>query len=92
MHEFMNRGLKIPEEVGIVGYDDIAMSALVNPALTTVNQNLEQLAHLAMNSIEALLAGEKKLKGTEVLPELVVRNSTLKSQVQTATKAIKKGR
>ena len=58
----------------------------------TVNQNLEQLAHLAMNSIEALLAGEKKLKGTEVLPELVVRNSTLKSQVQTATKAIKKGR
>lgn len=92
MHEFMNRGLKIPEEVGIVGYDDIAMSALVNPALTTVNQNLEQLAHLAMNSIEVLLAGEKKLKGTEVLPELVVRNSTLKSQVQTATKAIKKGR
>ena len=55
----------------------------------TVNQNLEQLAHLAMNSIEALLAGEKKLKGTEVLPELVVRNSTLMSQVQTATKAIK---
>jgi LacI family transcriptional regulator len=92
MHEFMNRGLKIPEEVGIVGYDDIAMSALVNPALTTVNQNLEQLAHLAMNSIEALLAGEKKLKGTEVLPELVVRNSTLKSKVQTATKAINKGR
>ncbi|MSO34585.1 MAG: hypothetical protein EXQ72_02720 [Candidatus Nanopelagicaceae bacterium] len=88
----MNRGLKIPEEVRIVGYDDIAMSALVNPALTTVNQNLEQLAHLAMNSIEALLAGEKKLKGTEVLPELVVRNSTLKSKVQTATKAIKKGR
>ena len=58
----------------------------------TVNQNLEQLAHLAMNSIEALLAGEKKLKGTEVLPELVVRNSTLKSKVQTATKARKKGR
>jgi DNA-binding LacI/PurR family transcriptional regulator len=68
------------------------MGALVNPALTTVNQNLEQLAHLAMNSIEALLAGEKKLKGTEVLPELVVRNSTLKSKVQTATKAINKGR
>jgi hypothetical protein len=45
-----------------------------------------------MNSIEALLAGEKKLKGTEVLPELVVRNSTLKSKVQTATKAINKGR
>ena len=92
MHEFMNRGLKIPEEVGIVGYDDIAMSALVNPALTTVNQNLEKLAHLAMNSIEALLAGEKKLTDTEVLPELVVRDSTLKSKVKTATKAIKKGR
>lgn len=88
----MNRGLKIPEEVGILGYDGIAIRALVNPALTTVNQNLEQLAHLAMNSIEALLAGEKKLKGTAVLPELVVRNSTLKSKVQTAKKAIKKGR
>ena len=57
-----------------------------------MNQNLEQLAHLAMNSIEALLSGEKKLKGTAVLPELIVRNSTLKSKVQTAKKAIKKGR
>jgi hypothetical protein len=45
-----------------------------------------------MNSIEALLSGEKKLKGTAVLPELIVRNSTLKSKVQTAKKAIKKGR
>jgi len=92
MHEFMNRGLKIPEEVGIVGYDDIAMSALVNPALTTVNQNLDRLAHFAMNSIENLLAGKKQSKGREVLPELVIRNSTVNNNVQKVTRARKKGR
>ena len=92
MHEFMNRGLKIPEEVGIVGYDDIAMSALVNPALTTVNQNLDRLAHFAMNSIENLLAGKKQSRGREVLPELVIRNSTENNNVQRVTRARKKGR
>ena len=92
MHEFMNRGLKIPEEVGIVGYDDIAMSALVNPALTTVNQNLDRLAHFAMNSIETLLAGKKRSKGREVLPELVIRNSTINNKVQTGKSAQRKGR
>ena len=92
MHEFMNRGLKIPEEVGIVGYDDIAMSALVNPALTTVNQNLDRLAHFAMNSIETLLAGKKQSKGREVLPELVIRNSTINNKVQRVARARKKER
>jgi len=92
MHEFMNRGLKIPEEVGIVGYDDIAMSALVNPALTTVNQNLDRLAQFAMNSIKTLLAGKKRSKGREVLPELVIRNSTINNKVQTGKSAQRKGR
>jgi DNA-binding LacI/PurR family transcriptional regulator len=88
----MNCGLKIPEQVGIVGYDDIALSALVNPALTTVNQNLDRLAHFAMNSIETLLAGKKRYKGREVLPELVIRNSTINNKAQVSTKAQKKGR
>lgn len=92
MHEFMDHGFKIPEEVGIVGYDDIAMSALVNPALTTVNQNLRRLAQLGMNTLETLLAGEKKSKGLEVSPELVVRGSTVKSKTKSRATAKKKGR
>lgn len=77
MHEFMKRGLTIPKDVGIVGYDDIAISALVNPALTTVNQNLMRLAELGMNTLEALLQGEKKIKDLEVTPQLVIRDSTV---------------
>lgn len=92
MHEFMNCGLKIPDEVGIVGYDDIAMSALVNPALTTVNQNLRKLAHLGMNTLEALLSGDKKSKGLEVSPEIVVRDSTVSSKPKPSVRARKKGK
>jgi DNA-binding LacI/PurR family transcriptional regulator len=78
MHEFMKRGFSIPEDIGIVGYDDIAISSLVNPGLTTVNQNLRKLAELGLNTLERLLAGGKREKELEVLPELVERESTVK--------------
>lgn len=81
MHEFMNRGYKVPQEIAIVGYDDIAMSELVNPGLTTVNQKLREIAKLALDSLEALMDGAKKREILEVLPELVVRDSSqLKSK------------
>jgi len=57
-----------------------------------VNQNLDRLARFAMNSIENLLAGKKQSKGREVLPELVIRNSTENNNVQRVTRARKKGR
>lgn len=77
MHEFMNQGLEIPRDVAIVGYDDIAMSALVNPSLTTVNQKLKLFAQLGMRTLESLLRGESGVKGLQITPELVIRDSSL---------------
>ena len=39
MHSLIEKKIKIPQQVGIVGYDDIALSAYVTPGLTTINQN-----------------------------------------------------
>lgn len=44
-----------------------------------------------MNSIETLLAGKERSKGREVLPELVIENSTVNNNVQRVTRARKRG-
>ena len=70
------RGLRVPEDVSVVGYDDIPAAAYLDPPLTTVQQNLAEVGRLAI----ALLieAGEKPdlSRQIAVTPELVVRGST----------------
>jgi DNA-binding LacI/PurR family transcriptional regulator len=70
-------GLRVPRDLSLVGFDDIFVSALVWPPLTTVRQPLAQLgkeaAELAIGLIESDSAGPDR----RVLPvELVVRDST----------------
>ena len=78
MHAFIERGVQVPEEVGIVGYDDIAMSAFVTPALTTVKQNQYRLGVEAMAILDSLLNGNDGITSTNIPTELVIRSSTMK--------------
>ncbi len=69
-------GVRVPEEVSLIGYDDIPWAALAHPALTTVRQPLQGLAEAALDlllgRLEGAAAGPKRV----VLPvELVVRDS-----------------
>ncbi|MFD2329167.1 GntR family transcriptional regulator [Cohnella sp. GCM10020058] len=71
------RGLAIPGDISIVGYDDILISRFSNPGLTTVNQNTELLGKRATK----LLLSEWREDGSgnikdEIVPKLVVRHST----------------
>lgn len=69
------RGLRIPEDVAVVGYDDIPEASYTSPTLTTVRLPKTQLGKAAADQLFALIA---KKKGSEkvVLPtELIVRNS-----------------
>lgn len=70
-------GLRVPDDVSVVGFDDIPMAAQVHPALTTVRQPFQQMAKAAVNSLLATMAGAEAPAARITLPaELIVRDST----------------
>lgn len=76
-----NRGLRIPEDISIVGFDDIPQAALVRPALTTVRQPLEQMGGVATQMLIDLIQNpEKRIERIELPTELIVRGSTSTSK------------
>ncbi|HXO31950.1 MAG TPA: LacI family DNA-binding transcriptional regulator [Candidatus Acidoferrales bacterium] len=74
-------GLRVPEHCSVIGFDDVAASALYTPPLSTVRQPMEAMG---AGAVDIVLAGiksvlEKREVGAEhrkVAPELVVREST----------------
>jgi LacI family transcriptional regulator, galactose operon repressor len=71
------RGLRIPDDLSVVGFDDIAFSELTTPPLTTVRQ---PLARMAAEAVRLLLDAEDGIPGppprVELATHLVVRGST----------------
>jgi LacI family transcriptional regulator len=70
------RGLRVPDDVSIVGFDDVGHSAFSLPPLTTVRQPLRELGREAANAIVALIGGRNPPHGAMVRQELIVREST----------------
>ncbi|NPV87814.1 MAG: LacI family DNA-binding transcriptional regulator [Anaerolineae bacterium] len=77
MDAVRNRGLRIPDDISVVGFDNIAQSAMVYPPLTTVQQPLEQMGRVATQMLLGILKDPEKEAGRIELPtELIVRGST----------------
>ncbi|MGZ7186023.1 substrate-binding domain-containing protein, partial [Streptococcus pyogenes] len=51
MHELHSQGKKIPEDVQVIGYDDILMSQLTYPSLSTIHQSSYQMGYKAAELI-----------------------------------------
>ena len=66
-------GIRVPEDVSVVGYDDITLASLIVPRLTTVRQPVTDLAHYAM---QLILAPDETPSPKLFLGELVHRTST----------------
>ncbi len=75
MQELRARGIRIPEEVAIVGYDDITQSRWVIPPLTTVPIDTYKSGQKAMEMILALIEGQPVPEQVAIPTELVVRES-----------------
>lgn len=71
------RSIRVPEELSVVGFDDIAQAALTSPPLTTIRQPSEQMGGLAVgmlvDQIENAAAGPRSI---ELATELIQRGST----------------
>jgi len=70
--------MKIPEDISVVGYDDIEVSEYLYPPLTTVRQPATQIGQMAARILVENFESENgnELKKLVLKPELVIRNST----------------
>jgi DNA-binding LacI/PurR family transcriptional regulator len=74
MHD---RGLRVPEDISIVGFDDIHFAAYTTPPLTTVRQDFRLMAkHTVDYIIELIEKPNTPLEQRVIVPQIVVRQST----------------
>ncbi len=73
-------GLRIPEDLSVVGYDDSPIAARLWPQLTSVRLPIRDMGRLAAEKLIAAGADKRMQNGalTEVIPTLVIRHSTAK--------------
>jgi LacI family transcriptional regulator len=72
-----SRGLRVPQDLSVVGFDDTQVARLVSPPLTTVRQPLREMGAVALRTALRLAAGETlDSHHVELATELVVRGST----------------
>lgn len=71
-----NRGLKIPDDMAVVGFDDIYYSGIIKPGLTTIHTYIDNLgktaANLLIEKLDQNSVGPKKIK---ILTQLIARES-----------------
>lgn len=78
IREAVARGVQVPGELSVVGFDDSILMQFTNPPLTTVRQPVEALARATVDRLQWQLQGQEPPRHGEVLfaPELVVRGTT----------------
>jgi len=77
MRAFQEAGLRIPEDVSVIGFDDVVSASFCIPTLTTVRQPLKKMGHIAAKTLLERIEDRAEFKAEiAVEPELVVRKST----------------
>ena len=74
MRGLQDAGRQVPEDVSVVGFDDIPLAGHVNPALTTVQQDLRQASEGLVDGVVALIE-DRVYESVLMAPNLVVRSS-----------------
>ena len=77
---FQDAGLRVPEDVSVVGFDDIKIAVHNNPSLTTVRQPLQKMGEIAARALlDRIEEHTDWVPEIAIEPEFVVRNSTAKA-------------
>ncbi len=69
-------GIKVPDDISIVGFDDLAIASYTSPLLTTVGQPKQQMGRMAMETMLKLISGVDTKANIKVDGELIIREST----------------
>ncbi|WP_271752580.1 LacI family DNA-binding transcriptional regulator [Cohnella sp. JJ-181] len=72
-----NAGLRVPRDLSVVGFDDQFLATAMRPALTTVRQPADKIAHRGVELLLSAIGGESRRHvKIQIDPELIVRDST----------------
>lgn len=74
---FQDAGLRVPEDVSVIGFDDIQPASYTNPTLTTVRQPLEKMGEIAARTVlNRIESREDYVPEIAIEPQFIVRQST----------------
>ncbi|GAA4192702.1 LacI family DNA-binding transcriptional regulator [Microbacterium oryzae] len=76
VHGLHDRGISVPDDLSVIGFDDVPLAAHVLPPLTTVRQNFHALGVSAVDMLRAAIEEREIPRVTRIPAELVVRSST----------------
>lgn len=80
MRAIQEQGLRVPQDISVIGFDDIPAAAFNTPSVTTVRQPLNRMGEVAAQSLLDRIEGKKEYPDEIAIePELVVRESTAKA-------------
>ncbi|MCX6983384.1 MAG: LacI family DNA-binding transcriptional regulator [Lentisphaerae bacterium] len=68
-------GRKIPDEIAVIGFDDIRVSQYFSPALTTIRLHMDTIGEKSVHLLQRVMDGEKLADGEKIDCELIVRDS-----------------
>ena len=81
------RGLRVPEDLSIIGFDDVEHATIVTPELTTVRQPLAEMGRTAVSLLMRLLERQRfETLHVELATRLVVRDSTAPPPVRSGAR------
>ena len=76
MHAFSQAGIRIPQDVSVIGFDDIPEAEHLTPPLTTIRQDFSELGATVMSTLLELILDGTLEEAKHPVPHLVVREST----------------
>jgi DNA-binding LacI/PurR family transcriptional regulator len=80
MSQAQAAGVRVPEQVSITGFDDIAFARYTTPPLTTINMHSEAMGELALTRLVELIDGTLTVSDEVLPPQLVLRQSTARKE------------
>jgi DNA-binding LacI/PurR family transcriptional regulator len=76
VHACRDAAVRVPEDVSVIGFDDIPEAEHFYPRLTTMRQDFCEVARRAVASLLSQLGGDRPEDADPIVPELIVRDST----------------
>ncbi len=78
VNALLDKGIKVPEEVSVMGYDDSKIASIVRPQLTTIQQPLYDIGAMAIGVLIKRIDGEEDVVEAKVLPHSIVERQSVK--------------